>query len=105
MGNVRRKMLANYCIGELKLSIDDEKFKSAHLEYKDAAQEDFYMVIKQRVEAYFKKRKVGGSHKNIWNDLTIQIGITESSAIWYWFLRMVHMWLKVKVYQSSTKSI
>jgi hypothetical protein len=65
MGNVRRKMLANYCIGELKLSIDDEKFKSAHLEYKDAAQEDFYMVIKQRVEAYFKKRKVGGSHKNV----------------------------------------
>lgn len=53
-----RKMLANYCIGELKPIVGEDQFKSAHLEYEDAAQEDFYMVVKQRVEAYFKKRKV-----------------------------------------------
>lgn len=53
-----RKMLSKYCIGELAPTVGEDKFKSAHLEYKDAANEDFYLVMKQRVEAYFKKNKV-----------------------------------------------
>lgn len=51
-------MLGKYCIGELAPSVGDEKFKTAHLEYMDSSNEDFYLVLKQRVEAYFKKNKV-----------------------------------------------
>lgn len=53
-----RKMLSKYCIGELAPTVGEDKFKTAHLEYKDAASEDFYLVMKQRVEAYFKKNKI-----------------------------------------------
>jgi fatty acid desaturase/cytochrome b involved in lipid metabolism len=52
-----RKMLAKYCIGELVPSADD-KFKKATLEYADAENEDFYLVVKQRVESYFKSNKI-----------------------------------------------
>ncbi|KAG0568065.1 hypothetical protein KC19_7G183900 [Ceratodon purpureus] len=53
-----RNMLGKYCIGELAPSVGDEKFKTAHLEYMDSSNEDFYLVLKQRVEAYFKKNKI-----------------------------------------------
>jgi len=51
-------MISKYCIGELAPTVGEDKFKTAHLEYTDAASEDFYLVMKQRVEAYFKKNKV-----------------------------------------------
>lgn len=51
-------MLAKYCIGELVPSAGDDKFKKATLEYADAENEDFYLVVKQRVESYFKSNKV-----------------------------------------------
>lgn len=51
-------MLAKYCIGEIGTSSGDDSLKSSVVEYENAANEDFYTTLKQRVEAYFKRQKV-----------------------------------------------
>lgn len=53
-----RKMLARYCIGELKEPGVDECIKSFAIAYECAGKEDFYLTLKQRVETYFKEMKV-----------------------------------------------
>ncbi len=37
----------------------DELLKSSRIEYLNAGNEDFYLVLKQRVETFFKQKKVG----------------------------------------------
>jgi hypothetical protein len=36
----------------------DELLKSSRIEYLNAGNEDFYLVLKQRVETFFKQKKV-----------------------------------------------
>ncbi len=59
--NEYRKMLGKYCIGEVVQNPvvgGDELLKSSRIEYLNAGNEDFYLVLKQRVENFFKQKKV-----------------------------------------------
>jgi hypothetical protein len=54
-------MLGKYCIGEVVQNSvvgGDELLKSSRIEYLNAGNEDFYLVLKQRVETFFKQKKV-----------------------------------------------
>ncbi|CAK9190309.1 unnamed protein product [Sphagnum jensenii] len=56
-----RKMLGKYCIGEVVQNSvvgGDELLKSSRIEYLNAGNEDFYLVLKQRVETFFKQKKI-----------------------------------------------
>ncbi|KAL3683664.1 hypothetical protein R1sor_001686 [Riccia sorocarpa] len=53
-----RKMLSEYCIGEIQSAPEDDKFKSSTLQFGDGEHEAFYCTVKQRVETFFRQRKI-----------------------------------------------
>ncbi|KAJ7531400.1 hypothetical protein O6H91_14G042400 [Diphasiastrum complanatum] len=53
-----RKLLDRYCIGEVERIPSDEQLNMSTVLYQDSCQEAFYLTLKERVEAYFEKKKV-----------------------------------------------
>ncbi|KAL2635526.1 hypothetical protein R1flu_007005 [Riccia fluitans] len=53
-----RKMLSQYCIGEVQTAPGDDKFRSSTLQYGDEEHEAFYHTLKQRVETFFRQQKI-----------------------------------------------
>ncbi|KAJ7569291.1 hypothetical protein O6H91_01G070600 [Diphasiastrum complanatum] len=52
------KLLDKYCIGEVQKLPTDYELKLHNVEYLDSVNEPFYITVKERVEAYFRQKKI-----------------------------------------------